>query len=279
MEISLPTPMTARVKLLIYQRVTLMNFIGWRAVPISNSPWKGLQSLFFFDDFLVATLGFPGLRWGWADPIKSINLRLGDGFNPICGDDLGWFTIGFTTFIFSVFFEWFTTFIFTTFIFSLNGLLLGLPQTLGFGWDCFAPYPDRFLCRNVKLSQRRFWCIFGGPSVPNLRHTYIIHHHPIEIFGFETQESVEWQLEATLSVTHGNDDAVTMSYGGFPGYPGFPGFPGYFPWWPPSLVARGVGGPQNEEIQIYITRVRISDISGELYMIRQYIYRIYSIDL
>jgi hypothetical protein len=70
-----------------------------------------------------------------------------------------------------------------------------------------------------------------------------------------------------------------MSYGGFPGYPGFPGFPGYFPWWPPSLVARGVGGPQNEEIQIYITRVRISDISGELYMIRQYIYRIYSIDL
>ena len=54
-------------------------------------------------------------------------------------------------------------------------------------------------------------------------------------------------------------------YGGFPGYPGFPGFPGYFPWWPPSLGtlgARGVGG-QNEEIQIYVTRVRISDISGE----------------
>ena len=45
-----------------------MNFPGWRAVPISP------------------TLGFPGLRSGWADPI---NLRLGDGFNPIRGDDLG----------------------------------------------------------------------------------------------------------------------------------------------------------------------------------------------
>jgi len=70
METSLPTPMTARVKLLIYQRVTLMNFPGWRAVPISNSQKRTSKS-FSFDDFLVATLGFPGLRWGWADPIKS----------------------------------------------------------------------------------------------------------------------------------------------------------------------------------------------------------------